>query len=649
MTWGVLREWGLKRKCIVKLAPGKPLKFVYELHMKGVSYIFCMRLSYTVQPVVVHECAMRNIFLLLLLLLFSAAALPAQAATFVFSAENEPLPDLLCSFATRQNRGCHVSSAISGVVSGDFDFATEDAFFAFMERSNNIVSHKDASTIYFYDKSEMETVTISLRNVSVNEITRALKDMQSFDARFPLRPLSGGRMVRLDGPPVYVELVASLAADLEANFSAQKATRVFKLTHAWADDVKFYFREDEITIPGVATLLRNITAGGISSVGAVQNSGARPTRISGTGLARNSNSQRNQRERAQSQPAANAGERAGSGAARILADSRLNAVIIWDDEELMPLYETIIKELDQSVPLVEIRTAIVDVSVTRVSELGFAWSGNTQGGDHFNFVGGMNVGTGATATDFTSTLGNGLNLTTIFRSGLDTFMSRIHAMEEDGDASVLSRPVVLTMDNIQATLEVTNTFYIEVGGYQEVDLFDVQYGTVLRVTPHVIDDEKTGKKLVKLNVHIEDGGSQAAPTGSGLSYPVVSRSTVNTQAVVGNAELLIIGGHYYESDAGGDTGVPVLKNVPLIGNLFKTNSDNFKKQERLFLISPRIINPDILRSQSEQYGQVFERTMESPRTMTRTVGGCGRRVKVDTPQPVVRTSVGNGPGTGVVR
>ncbi len=565
-----------------------------------------------------------------LLVLFCVSG--ALAAPFAYKAENEPLPDLLCSYAASQNRGCQVSPKIDGVISGDLNFRSGDAFLAFIERSRDIVAYTDASMIFFYDKSEMESALITVGNITADRITGALRELHAYDPRFPLLPLSGGRMIRLVAPPAYVELVQGLVADLEATYSAKRATRVFRLKHAWAGDVELNFMDTQITIPGVATLLSNITNGGQSAPSATaSDDGNRAVRLKGKGLTRSSGSVTPGRQ----EPAAQAANKTEGGGARIIADPRLNAVIIWDEEQLMPMYETIIEELDRPVPLVEIRTAIVDVSVSRVFELGFSWGVDARTG-RWGAVGGLNVGTGDNAVDFNSQQGTGLNMTTIFKDGMDTFMGRIKALEEDGDAAVLSRPEVLTMDNIQANLEVTNTFYIEVAGQEEVDLFDVTYGTILKVTPHVIEDPETGRTLIKLIVHVEDGGSHAAPTGSGLSYPVVSRATINTQAMVADGELLVIGGHYYESDTGGDSGVPGLKNMPLLGTLFKTNSDNFQKQERLFLIAPRLVSQERLLEQQRQYAPVFERDMNSPRRFTRTMGGCGKRTQVEyTPVPDV--------------
>jgi type III secretion protein C len=252
--------------------------------------------------------------------------------------------------------------------------------------------------------------------------------------------------------------------------------------------------------------------------------------------------------------------------------------------------------------------------------------------------------------DFESVGGQGMNLTTIYKHGMDVFMARVHALESDGDASVLSRPAVLTMDNTQASLEVTQTYYISVAGQEEVDLFDVTYGTILRVTPHIIADEETGRKVIMLTVRVEDGGSTPAASSSGTPYPTVSKNLVNTQAIVGDGEALILGGHYYETNTATDSGIPLLKDIPLLGMFFKDQSDVYRKQERLFVISPRIVDQSALLTQTGDYSELMDRTMMQPPVtrVERTTGGCARtrRVAVSPapiPSPTPVPMLQNGP------
>lgn len=560
-------------------------------------------------------------------------AAPAWAAPFRRTAEAEPLAEVLCAYAASRGKNCEVDPAVQGTLSGELLFENDEEFLRFLEYNQGVVAYENGSALFFAPRSELRTEMFPLRGTSVAAVRQGLKDMDAYDARYPLKSVGDGRMLQLTAPPAYLATAAELLDGLApGNTPVERGVRVFRLRHAWADDITLNFMDQDVVVPGVASLLRRLTGDGAELPTAGRQSGG-AHRLKGLGLARQGGPRENSPHipRLAAPPlgsdagyASDVTEEEPGRAARIMADARLNAVIIWDEVSRMPYYENIVKELDLPAGLVEIRAAIIDVSINNLTELGLAWGASTRNASGMNVIGGINADSEA---DFQSMEGSGLNISTIFVNGLDMFMNRVRALEQRGDASVLSRPAVLTMDNIQAVLEVTNTFYVQVPGTYEVDLFDVTYGTVLRVTPHIVRDEQ-GTTSVKLVVHIEDGGSRAAPKDSGVSLPVVSRTTISTQAVVGESQALIIGGHYYETSTGGESGVPVLMDIPGLGHLFKTQSGETQKQERLFVISPRLVDiaelPDRLdqarREQQERLREAMDRAM--PQALPRV--GCTR-------------------------
>ena len=158
---------------------------------------------------------------------------------------------------------------------------------------------------------------------------------------------------------------------------------------------------------------------------------------------------------------------------------------------------------------------------------------------------------------------------------------------------MLGRPSVLTVDNVQATLENTSTYYIQVEGYQAVDLFKVEAGTVLRVTQHIIRNER-GQTSIKLAVSVQDdqNDSKDAPV-SDNSVPPIKQTKINTQAIVGAGQnRLLIGGYYYEQKVHGCQRHADLMHIPVLGNLFKTTSKGTKHRRRLILITPKVIHLD---------------------------------------------------------
>ena len=526
---------------------------------------------------------------------------------FYFTANEDPLSEVLTSFCQEQGVSAVISPKITGTVRGKFTFQNKPAeFLRLVCQINGLSWYFDGSAAYFYKIEETQNAVLQLGHLSPKNLQSALIKTGVFDSRFPWQELPDERMVYFSGPPRYVQQVKNLATTLEKNAANNMVMKIFRLNHAWADDIELDFMEKNITVPGVATLLRNLhEKGQIPKESTGIQSGTEQVQIS----------------------------TAPGSEARIQADPRLNAVIVWDIAEQMPKYEQAVRELDPPVDLVEIRAAIVDVSTNRLHELGISWNFNkgvapgNQPREKDSYLGGSNV----TANNFFNPQGKGLNFSTIYTHGIDNLMARVNALAQDGDASIFSRPTVLTLDNIQALLQKTSTFYVRLQGEREVDLKEITYGTVLKVTPHIIT-ASDGKKQIKLVVTIEDGSENEGAKGAD-NIPVVSRSTINTQAIVEESQTLIIGGHYFERQQDHDSGIPGLKNLPLLGPLFGQKSHNIQKAERLFVISPQIVDLKQVASQQRIKRQAFEKTLVSAdaelaplsRTTGPFFGGCTKR------------------------
>ncbi len=510
----------------------------------------------------------------------------AWAAFQYETREEENVTRILEAYAQWRGQSVEFSSGLTdgdgGTLSGTFTFETGEQFLSFLSRNKKIVSYTSSDSIYFCLRTEMESVLFSLQGTSVSSLRNRLRSLGVYDTRYPLRT-SGSRLFRITAPEPYVAVISQIVEDMSSEIEKKKATRVFKLKHAWAEDITIENMNESVTVAGVARLLRELTgSGGISGASPKSIPAVRRVRSAGSKPSQSNSSQSDTMQQADKQSMA-------QGGARILADARLNAVIIWDDAERMPFYQAIIRSLDTPMKLVEIRVAIIDVAVNKTKDLGIAWSGSSNANNNVSVTGGIN-NTG----NMLNTVGDGLNVTTIFTNGMDTLMARVNALEVNGDAHTLSRPAVLTMDNVQASLENVSTFYVDVAGTEVSDLFAIEYGTVMKVTPHIVEDtagEHLGQRLVKLVVHVESGSSDTQPTSTAVTLPTVNKSIINTQAMVAENQALIIGGHYYETKQETVSGVPLLMHIPLLGQAFRTNSKSKRIVERLFVISPRVVDP----------------------------------------------------------
>ena len=273
------------------------------------------------------------------------------------------------------------------------------------------------------------------------------------------------------------------------------------------------------------------------------------------------------------EPSAKSGH--GDARPRIEADPSLNAIIIYDNGSKRAMYQSLVEQLDIEPQQVEIEALIVDIDRSKLSELGVEWGARSSNG---------NVG-GIFNSGLTESKGTALPLSgsTLLISNAAMFYARLKAMEGNGEAHVLATPTVLTLDNVAAVLDLSQTRYVQLLAERYADMADITAGTMLRVIPRIVQDGPSTR--VRLEVDIEDGAlGNTSPTDAS-----VTRSTISTQAIVDVQQTLVIGGYHAESLQSNKHKVPVLGDVPMVGGLFRGETKTYGTRERLFLITPRLV------------------------------------------------------------
>ena len=157
---------------------------------------------------------------------------------------------------------------------------------------------------------------------------------------------------------------------------------------------------------------------------------------------------------------------------------------------------------------------------------------------------------------------------------------RLSAAASIGQIKIISTPKVMTVNNKAAKISQGQMI-----PYQNTSSTDgaktefIEAALSLEVTPHITADGNVTMKIKASN--------NTAGVGN---PPPINKKEATTELVVKNGETTVIGGIYVDSDTEGDTGVPYLSDIPLLGNLFKSNSKNKVKNEMLIFITPRIMN-----------------------------------------------------------
>ncbi|MCP4745719.1 MAG: EscC/YscC/HrcC family type III secretion system outer membrane ring protein [Desulfobacteraceae bacterium] len=560
----------------------------------------------------------------ILLSAFSATAQEViwPVRTYTHLAVEEDLTLFLRDFLSQHGFESVISTKIKGKISGYFEtFPKMELRKVNVEKNENNTSNKSqgfkkvmpannlfdqitsaygliwyarTNTFYIYDDTETKHRSIYLKNLTYDKLKSVLDLMNIYDPRFPLIHLGEQGMLHVSGPPVYVNLVTESIDMMEkkAEPKDEEVIRIFELKYAWADDQYYPFRGSAVVLPGVVTMLKKLLYGktGVPTQdsplkqipgqqhalsGQISNSSANQltTNLSESANPNQDDTLSTLNLNSVENDAANANV---SEQATIISDMRLNAVIIRDKSSRMQTYASLIEAIDKPAGLVEIKASIIDVNMQELEELGIDWELSAEGQ-------GYSIGSGFASQALN--LGLGLLTGAITSSQTSSFMATIHALQDEGQADILSRPSVLTLNNTEAVFEDSSTFYVRLGNSFEETLQSFSAGIYLRVTPHIIVSE--GRRKIKISVVIEDGSVSDELVDD---IPQIERSVITTQAVIEENTNLLIGGIINKSDVESVEKVPILGNIPLLGYLFRHKKTKQLKNERLFLITPRIVD-----------------------------------------------------------
>jgi len=291
----------------------------------------------------------------------------------------------------------------------------------------------------------------------------------------------------------------------------------------------------------------------------------------------------------------------------VVADERTNAVIVSDIPKVIPIIDRLLTQLDRKTQEVEIEARVV--AATRQfardigTQFGFGWGdghsaigGASAAGSSPTTVGNLTPGyitVPGTGTTSGSSIPLFSNLgSTAPTSGL-TFLNasntvRIDAVlsmaESRGLLKVLSRPRVVTQNNIQALVKqgvrVPIVTQAQLGGPPTVTYVDAFLR--LTVTPQI-----TSENTIFLNVDVENTTPNFGQEVQGNPELITQQAT--TQVLVTDGGTVVIGDVIQTQNSINITQVPLLGNLPILGNLFKHTQVNTSNQELIFFITPRII------------------------------------------------------------
>jgi type IV pilus assembly protein PilQ len=256
------------------------------------------------------------------------------------------------------------------------------------------------------------------------------------------------------------------------------------------------------------------------------------------------------------------------------AEKGTNTLIIAEVPDRADRIVQMVKDMDRKLRQVEIVAKMVDVDHEATRELGVNWAAlNLNIADQA--VG--DVVTGQRLVDPFGTVRVGT-----VQSWGDLNVV-IEALERDNKANIVSNPRISTADNQQARIMVGKEIPLIVSDEAGNPITELKkIGVILRVTPHVNSD---GTITMDLHPELSDLSSQATVQGG----VIITLQEADTRVVVRDGETAVIGGLISESETQLRNGVPVLKDMPLLGPLFRYESKTKKKRELIIFVTPKVV------------------------------------------------------------
>ena len=495
-----------------------------------------------------------------------AAPIPWRSSAYTLVARDMDLRTALDTFAVAQGLSVSMSPSVSGVFSGDFREVPPQEFLDKLATTHNLVWYYDGAALYVYGAGEIATLLVDLKYMKAGEVRGMLAELGVEDGRFPLKTASDDELVMVSGPPRYVSLVAEMIA--KADKLREKRTfnevevRIFPLVHTWADDVSFRVTSPEstLTIRGVARLLEemmNASAGTKTHEQAVTNDiEALDARMS-----------------AEFRPV-------------IRAENRINAVVVRDVSSRMPMYEKLIRELDVPQKLIEIGITVVELSRNDALD----WQLSLGISDrHSDTEGGI-------GQNMANLLGpamlSGMGLAGALTHAHSSYAisASLSALKEKGKARSISRTSLLTVNNLAAEMTDMQSYHARVVGTEVATLEEVTAGTKLQIKPRILPSIASNMpNQVWLSLELDDGGFESVTVDA---MPMTRSSRLQTQTAVYESESIMLAGYLRDIEEDAGWGIPYLRDIPWIGWIFGGKSTRKETVQRMFILTPHIVDLD---------------------------------------------------------
>ena len=264
----------------------------------------------------------------------------------------------------------------------------------------------------------------------------------------------------------------------------------------------------------------------------------------------------------------------------IVGDEKSNTVLVSASPRYMERVQEIIHELDVDPPQVLIQVLLAEVTLDDADEWGVDFSFESE-------VGGTTVGGGY---GLASALLAGLGAPNLSIVGAD-FDLLILALQAQGRLQVLSNPTVIAANNQEAFIQIGETIRVPDQtsfdlGSQQTSVTPEDVGVILTVTPSINPD---GFVRMVIQPEVSELSSETTQISEDFESPIITRRTLDTTVTVRDGQTIVIGGLISDRFERREQKVPILGDIPLIGELFKNRRETTTKTEFLVVLTPHVI------------------------------------------------------------
>ncbi len=293
--------------------------------------------------------------------------------------------------------------------------------------------------------------------------------------------------------------------------------------------------------------------------------------------------------------------KAGKTIGSVMVDEHTNSLIVQalpeDIEAMMPL----VLELDRPTPQILIEAHIVEATKTTAMDLGVQWGGkysvdsknNTYtvaSGSANKASNAINIPSGGFGVNFPADIGTGAGMTLGFLveslDGTNQLAAQLSVLQKAGRLNILSNPSITTLDNQVAIFESGREIpYQSVDGNGTPKTEFKKAVLLLEVKPHVIDGDALKMEIRTTKDEVDTASSSTPP-------PIITKRA-ETTVILYDGQTTVIGGLNKESDGGSESGVPGLKDLPVLGWLFKGTGTQSDMEDVLIFITPHILKQHI--------------------------------------------------------